>query len=400
MLDPRKILDFIDLWHKNPNTPLPELNLTPGQSHILTAFINEEKWKFEKARQVKKAQYKKEHFLKNNVVKMSPEELVTMQAEIKALSDEFHAYRADWLGAKVRFVRMAKGFTPNVAASSQPEIPQTGTSAQSAEENESTRADEELPVSEENARATASVVPEEIQPISSAPHAPMTSINLPSATEAKKTKAAERAAMKKRKASASSESSAPKKVKTLTSSSENPIDVVPISSMPSKEIIPFGEEYAIPSESAEEVPSAASTEQLDEEIDMDNITSTPLVSSPMPQFTAEEAGVEEIDDNDEDVDIGSTTPILNDDFWESHHPNSPLTTPLHQVPQSPVPTEEIHTGSNGPQSSLQSIPEEVPAASAEAMETKAAADTATEIPQPVAPVAIPQEAVKTSTINL
>jgi hypothetical protein len=236
---------------------------------------------------VKKAQYKKEHFLKKNVVNMSPDELVNLQKEIKALSDKFDAYRADWLGAKVRFVKMAKGFTPSVAASSQPKFPQTGTSVQSAEENDSTRADEEIPVSEENARATsnvapeeqsrsvdasatapeeseqaratASVVPEEIQPISSAPPAPMTSINLPSATEAKKTKAAERTAVKKRKASASSESSAPKKVKTLTSSSENPIDAIPISSMPSKEIIPFGEEYEIPSKSDEEDPSTAST---------------------------------------------------------------------------------------------------------------------------------------------
>ena len=118
LLDPKKILDFIDLWHKDPNTPLPELNLTPGQSHMLTAFIAEEKWKFEKARQTKKAQYKKEHFLKKNVVNMTTDELLKIQSEIKALSDEFDAYRADWLGAKVRFVRLAKGFSPNVAVSS------------------------------------------------------------------------------------------------------------------------------------------------------------------------------------------------------------------------------------------------------------------------------------------
>ena len=55
MLDPKLILDFIDLWHKEPNTPLPELNLTPGQSHMLTHFIDEEKWKFEQGRRVKKA---------------------------------------------------------------------------------------------------------------------------------------------------------------------------------------------------------------------------------------------------------------------------------------------------------------------------------------------------------
>jgi hypothetical protein len=168
-------------------------------------------------------------------------------------------------------------------------------------------------------------VPEEIQPISSAPPAKssqMKDVHLPSASEAKKTKAAEKAAVKKRKASASSESSAPKKVKTLTSSTENPIDAVPISSMPSKEIVPFGEEYVIPDDGDKENPSAASSEQLDEDIEVDDIPSTPLVSSPMPQFIAEEAGVEEIDEEDEDVDIGSTTPILNDDFGK-------VITPIH-----------------------------------------------------------------------
>ena len=55
MLDPKLILDFIDLWHKVPSTPLSEMNLTPGQSHVLTAFIEEEKWKFEEGRRLKKA---------------------------------------------------------------------------------------------------------------------------------------------------------------------------------------------------------------------------------------------------------------------------------------------------------------------------------------------------------
>ena len=58
----------------------------------------------------------------------------------------------------------------------------------------------------------------------------------------------------------------------------------------------------IPSGSDEENHSTASSEQIDEEIEVDAIPSTPVVSSPMPQFTAEEAGVEEIED--EDVDIG------------------------------------------------------------------------------------------------
>ena len=123
LLDPKKILDFIDLWHKGPNKPLPDLNLTPGQSHMLTTFISEEKWKYEQARTVKKAQYKKQRYLKDNVLNLSPKQLLTLQAEIKKLSDEFDAYRADWLGAKVRFIRMAKGFTSNVVAPMQHESP-------------------------------------------------------------------------------------------------------------------------------------------------------------------------------------------------------------------------------------------------------------------------------------
>ena len=54
-LDPKLILEYIDVWHKDPNTPMPDFKLTPGQSHMLTHFIQEEKWKFEKARQIKKA---------------------------------------------------------------------------------------------------------------------------------------------------------------------------------------------------------------------------------------------------------------------------------------------------------------------------------------------------------
>ena len=129
----------------------------------------------------------------------------------------------------------------------------------------------------------------------------------------KKTKAAERAVVKKRKAATASDSSAQKKMKPLTSSFANPIDVVPISTMPSKDLVPFDEEYVIPSGSDEETPSAAMSEQMDEEIEVDEIPSTPVVSSPVHQFTAEEAGVEEIED--EDVDIGCTTPVMNDDFW-------------------------------------------------------------------------------------
>ena len=87
---------------------------------------------------MKKAQYKKEHFLKKNVVKMTTDEHVAIQTEIKGLSDEFNAYRAYWLGAKVRFVKMAERFTSNVAAPMQHESPQAEAFAQPTEEHAST----------------------------------------------------------------------------------------------------------------------------------------------------------------------------------------------------------------------------------------------------------------------
>ena len=90
---------------------------------MLAAFIGEEKWKFEKARKLKKAQYKKERFPKKNIVKMTTGELVAVQSEIKKLSDEFDHYYADWLGAKVRFVKIIERFTSTVAAPTQQEIP-------------------------------------------------------------------------------------------------------------------------------------------------------------------------------------------------------------------------------------------------------------------------------------
>ena len=39
---------------------------------------------------------------------VAPEELVALQFEINKLSDEFDRYYADWLGAKVRFVKITE----------------------------------------------------------------------------------------------------------------------------------------------------------------------------------------------------------------------------------------------------------------------------------------------------
>ena len=107
--------------------------------------------------------------------------------------------------------------TPAEASAQQTEEhASTADDNQAAKDNVSSRADDCIPAADEipraptcgapeeneEVRATASVVPEETAPNSSAPPAPTPTPILPSASDAKKTKAAERAAMKKRKASA------------------------------------------------------------------------------------------------------------------------------------------------------------------------------------------------------
>ena len=105
------------------------MKLTPGQSHVLTHFIEEEKWKYEEGRRLKKPRYKKQRFLKDNVLTLTPEQLIAVQAKIKQLSDDFNRYHVDWKGAKVRFVNLTKTFSSTASAPVHVEIPQAKASA-------------------------------------------------------------------------------------------------------------------------------------------------------------------------------------------------------------------------------------------------------------------------------
>ena len=114
----------------------------------------------------------------------------------------------------------------------------------------------------------------------------------------------------------------------------------------------------------------------------------------MPQFTTEEAGVEEMED--EDVDVGYSTPVISDEFWESQHPNSPMFTPLQQIPQSP--TQTVHMGSKETHPTA-SVHEEITVTSAEEtaaaehVKTQTATKEEPEIPQPEEPAIEIPEAV-------
>ena len=81
-----------------------------------------------------------------------------MQSEIKKLSDEFDAYKAEWLGAKVRFIKLAKKFTSSVAGPVHIEVTPAEASAQATEGIAST-ADELQAANETTSTRAAEIIP-------------------------------------------------------------------------------------------------------------------------------------------------------------------------------------------------------------------------------------------------
>ncbi|KAI4984265.1 hypothetical protein ZWY2020_047963 [Hordeum vulgare] len=67
-MDPKVLLDYINIWYEDPNTPIDDLKLPPGISHMVATFINEAKWKETQAKQTKLSDCQS---LKNNFIKFA-----------------------------------------------------------------------------------------------------------------------------------------------------------------------------------------------------------------------------------------------------------------------------------------------------------------------------------------
>ncbi|KAI5022061.1 hypothetical protein ZWY2020_058791 [Hordeum vulgare] len=52
-MNPKVLLDYINIWYEDPNTPPDDLKLPPSISHMVATFINEAKWKEQQAKQAK-----------------------------------------------------------------------------------------------------------------------------------------------------------------------------------------------------------------------------------------------------------------------------------------------------------------------------------------------------------
>ncbi|KAI4981941.1 hypothetical protein ZWY2020_022433 [Hordeum vulgare] len=273
-MDSKVLLDYINIWYEDPNTPLDDLKLPPGISHMVYTFINEAKWKEQQAKQAKVAKLKKEKFLKHNLLSLTPDALVSTQAELKNLTDK-DSKLSDRKSLKSNFIKLAtkavddynkKAAPP--APTPQPlieepadEYPQAKETPQAEEIHQESRVDVpaieeitmEAPADEsaaadktapdpassskqgdDSALAGSSKPVEESVERSPSPKASKVKKMTPSASDVKKTKAAEKEA-KKRKASSAEEEIEAKRLKALEDTV--PLEPVPLNVAPSYEMV-------------------------------------------------------------------------------------------------------------------------------------------------------------------
>ncbi|KAI4997073.1 hypothetical protein ZWY2020_052415 [Hordeum vulgare] len=300
-MDPKVLLDYINIWYEDPNTPLDDLKLPPGISHMVATFINEAKWKEQQAKQAKIAKLKKEKFLKQNLLNLTPDALVSTQAELKTLTDKYSKLY-DHQSLKSSFIKFATKVVDDYNKKAAPPVP---TPQPLIEElaDESPQADEtpqaeEIPqesrvdvpaiveITTENPADESATGADESVERTPSPKASKVKKKTPTASNVKKTRAAENEA-KKRKVSSAEENTEAKCLKALEDNA--PLDPVPLNVAPSYEMVTFEDQEKGPDE---EMKDVASEEHTDEEIRIDD---SPQPS--VPQATNAQGSAPPADDS-------------------------------------------------------------------------------------------------------
>ena len=121
-MDPKVLLDYINVWYDDPNTPIDDMKLPPGISHMVATFINEAKWKEQQAKQAKVAKLKNEKFLGQNLLNLTPDALVSTQTELKTLTDKYSKL-SDRQSLKSSFIKLATDAVNNYNKKVAPPVP-------------------------------------------------------------------------------------------------------------------------------------------------------------------------------------------------------------------------------------------------------------------------------------
>ncbi|KAI4999553.1 hypothetical protein ZWY2020_004142 [Hordeum vulgare] len=256
-MDPKVLLDYINIWYEDPHTPLDDLKLPPGISHMVATFINEAKWKEQQAKQAKD--------------------------ELKTLIDKYSKL-SDRQSLKSSFIKYATKAVDDYNKKPADESPQADETPQAEEIPQESRVDvpgiEEIttenPADESSTAGETAPVPagsskpaDESVERSPSPKASKVKKMTPSASDVKKTMAAEKEA-KKRKVSSAEENTEAKRLKALEENA--PLDPVTLNITPSYEMVTFEDQEKGPDE---EMKDAASEEHTDKEILEEQADQTP-----------------------------------------------------------------------------------------------------------------------------
>ncbi|KAI5003339.1 hypothetical protein ZWY2020_030499 [Hordeum vulgare] len=374
---------------------------------MVATFINEAKWKEQQAKQAKVAKLKKEKFLKQNLLNLTPDALVSTQAELKTLIDKCSKLY-DRQSLKSSFIKFAtkavddynkKAAPP--APTPQPLIEEPADESPQAEEipqesrvdvpaieeittenpaDESATARETAPdpadaskQADDSAPAGSSKPVDESVERTPSPKASNVKKMTPSASDMKKTRAAEKEA-KKRKASLAEEETEAKRLKSLEDNA--PLDPVPLNVAPSYEMVTFADEEK---GTDEEMKDAASEEHIDEEIRIDD--------SPQPSIPQEDTAEGSAARADETASVTKQAEEEQSEIPQADEIQSPEKNPQdgEQADPTPPPEKDLHTeAQNEPipspeQSPQQDAPvDEIPQPEAQADEIPHPEDNAEE----------------------
>ncbi|KAI4997940.1 hypothetical protein ZWY2020_053282 [Hordeum vulgare] len=366
-MDPKVLLDYINIWYEDPNTPIDDLKLPPHISHIVATFINEAKWTEQQAKHAKVAKLKKEKFLRHNLLNLTPDALVSTQVELNTLKDKYSKL-CDRQSLKSNFIKFAteavdkynkKAATP--APTPQPLIEEPADETAHAEEipQESSANEPDIeeigkenpvddsPTTGETAPAGASTSADDSAPADETASAEKTPSPkdskvkkmTPSASDVKKTRAAEKEA-KKRKASSAEESTEAKRLKALEENA--PLDPVPLNVAPSYEMTPFESEDK-EHVANKEMINVESKEHTYEEIRIDD--------SPQTFISPEETAQGSVAPTDESGSSTKQAPQAEEK--QSENPQPDEIQNLEQNPQPEAQSDPIPPREQNPQPEAQ-----------------------------------------------
>src|ERR1041385_3761787 len=193
LLDPKKILEYIEIWSVKPDTPLDYLDIPKDIKFYVQQFLINEIHQRDLQKQLK-AQLKKvqSDFKKKPVTDITPQEFIEHQCEVQRLNTEYAANRAyigkskEWMSKQMaNLMKLQQPQASVPPAASAPQAARTEELSQSLKRRSKTDPPSTPPAAKKPSVEAQTDEPIDARPISSAPptsRAPESSATPPAAS--------------------------------------------------------------------------------------------------------------------------------------------------------------------------------------------------------------------------